>query len=127
MKTILGIIAGYVVWTVLWLFGNALLKRAGLTPHESSVPIQSVEALCSLIALSVLCSLVAGFLAQVISGATSSRSWIGLGFLLLATGVAVQWSVFHLMPVWYHIVFLALVVPVTFEGTRLAPRHFRGS
>jgi hypothetical protein len=125
MKTALGIIAGYAGWTVLWLIGNALLRKGGVLPNETSMPIQSGAALCALIAISVVCSLVAGYLAQVIAQPTSSRPGIVLGFLLLATGVAVQWSLFHLMPLWYHITFLALLVPVTLQGTRFGSRRVR--
>jgi hypothetical protein len=123
MKTAVGITTGYAAWTVVWLIGNALLKNARVLPLERSAPIPGVAALCSLIALSVVCSFVAGYLAQAISRATSTRPGTALGFLLLGTGVVVQWSVFHLMPLWYHITFLALVFPVTLEGTRFAPRN----
>jgi hypothetical protein len=42
-----------------------------------------------------------------------------MGTLLLATGIAVQASVWNLMPVWYHVPFLVLVVPACILGARL--------
>ncbi len=52
------------------------------------------------------------------------RAWMGsaitLGVLLLLTGIGVQASVRDLMPVWYHVVFLALLIPATIIAAKLA-------
>ena len=57
----------------------------------------------------------------------SMRRWrvsdvivIAMALLLLLTGVGVQLGVWPLMPVWYHLLFLALIVPVAVFGGRLA-------
>jgi hypothetical protein len=38
--------------------------------------------------------------------------------LLLLTGIFVQASVWTLMPIWYHVPFLALLVPIAVIGGR---------
>ena len=45
--------------------------------------------------------------------------------VLLLTGIGVQASVWSLMPTWYHVTFLALVVPMTLLGSRLASARSR--
>jgi hypothetical protein len=42
--------------------------------------------------------------------------------LLLATGLGVQSSAWSQLPVWYHLAFLALLIPGCLGGMRLAPR-----
>ena len=42
-----------------------------------------------------------------------------LAVLLLATGVGVQAAAWNLMPVWYHLVILGLLVPGCLLGARL--------
>ena len=44
------------------------------------------------------------------------------GILLLATGIAVQLQYWSLLPIWYHLVFLVLLVPSTVAGGSLRPR-----
>ena len=44
--------------------------------------------------------------------------WI-LAFVQLAIGIAVEASYWELMPVWYHLLFLALLIPATVYGGRL--------
>ncbi len=39
--------------------------------------------------------------------------------LLLLTGIGVQSTVWHLMPLWYHATFLVLIVPVCVLAGRL--------
>ncbi len=39
------------------------------------------------------------------------------------TGIAVQAGVWNLMPVWYQVAFLALLVPVSAVGGRLVRRE----
>lgn len=70
--------------------------------------------------LSVLASLAAGFAAYLISQSNKSVcTWI-LAACLLATGIPVQISAWNDLPVWYNLLFLVLLVPVTVLGARLA-------
>lgn len=120
MKTFLAVIVGYAVWTVCWLGGNACFRAMDLTPKDQTVRIESPGPLLLLLALSVVASIVSGFLAGLTSPAKAAHYVCAA--LLLATGCAVQWSARALFPVWYHIAFLLLVVPVFLVGTRLGAR-----
>lgn len=116
MRTMSAIILGYIVWTALWLLGNAGLGAAGIVPKDTSMRIDSTVSLCALLALSVASSLVAGLVARTISRRGPKLAAGILAILLLATGVAVQRSLSALMPMWYHVTFLALLIPVTWVG-----------
>jgi hypothetical protein len=119
MRTLLAVLAGYALWTALWLGGGFLFRRlwSGAYPEDfPASPMTAVVPLVATLALSVLCSLVGGRLARDV-GRGSSAVWI-LAVALLATGVAVQASVWEAMPLWYHLPFLALLVPATRLGGR---------
>jgi hypothetical protein len=122
MRATLAIIAGYVVWTVLWLLGNFMLRTVGALPKDTLTRVDSTGALGILIGISILCSIVAGAIATVIARGSSNYPPLILALLLLLTGVAVQWSVFQLMPIWYHVTFLALLIPLVVVGARLVKR-----
>jgi hypothetical protein len=109
---VIGIVAGFVLWTVIWLGGNALLRSQGLLPPDGE-PVSAARSLLILVVLSAAASVAAGLLTQRLGGSTST---IVLAVALLVVGAAVQFQFRALMPAWYHVVFLALIVPATLLG-----------
>ena len=116
MKSIAAVVSGYILWTALWLGGNAGLRAAGLLPSDLTQPILASMPLIALLALSLVCSLSSGCIARAVSRSSSIRTVACLGVLLFATGCFVQSTVWHLMPLWYHLTFLSMVIPVTLVG-----------
>lgn len=116
MKTTIAIVVGYAVWTAFWLGGNAGFRALAITPRDQASKIESSGALLAMLALSIVASVAAGYLSGLVSSG-KAPAYICAG-LLLATGIAVQWSVRSLFPVWYHAAFLALLVPVFLLGSR---------
>ncbi len=109
-KKILGVIVGYGLWTVMWLGGNALFFSEAARTVEDQTPFTAPGPLASIVLLSILCSVAAGLACAAIG--RSLGALIVLGVLLLVTGIGVQASVWTLMPVWYHLTFLGLLIPV---------------
>jgi hypothetical protein len=117
MKKVLGVVAGYAVWTVLFLGGSAALRSAfGVSEIESFVANPSIPLLVLLLLLSFATSFVAGAVTARIAGVGAPV--LILGGLLLATGIPVQIASWNLLPVWYHLVFLVMLVPMTVVGGR---------
>ena len=118
IRAIVGVIAGYAAWTVLWLGGNALFFGEASRVIGDGEAVTSAATLTGVIVLSVVCSIVAGLTAAKIAGSKAAGAVIVMALLLLVTGIGVQTGVWKLMPVWYHLVFLALIVPVTIAAGR---------
>ena len=116
MRSIAALVSGYVLWTVLWLGGNAGLRAAGLLPGDLTQPVLAPMPLFALLVLSLVCSLSGGYVAGAVSRFSSIRTVALLGVLLFATGCFVQSTVWHLMPLWYHLLFLGMVIPMTLVG-----------
>ena len=119
-RAILGVIAGYATWTVLWLGGNNLLFAEATRVVGEGQAYTAAGPLFGVIALSVVCSIVAGVVTAKIAQAKAGGAVIVMALLLLLTGIGVQVGVWALMPVWYHLMFLALIVPVVLFSGRLA-------
>lgn len=119
-RIVLAIIAGYAAWTVLWLVGGITLM-AVFTIDPAAERIDNAPYLGLALALSVACSLVGGFTCGAIARCKTPAGWI-LGTLLLLTGVVVQGSAWSSMPLWYHLPFLVLLVPMTILGFGFACR-----
>lgn len=121
IRSILAVIAGSVVWTILWLGSHAVLSN--VMPNQLKVSrVESVPALLLLIVLSVTFSIIAGYVtAQIARRKEMTHVW-ALGILQLAMGIAAQLSYFDVLPVWYHITFLLLLIPGNLIGGLLRTR-----
>lgn len=75
--------------------------------------------LLAFIGYSVLLSLLAGFVTAWAAGDRPMPVVWALAALQLGLGIVAEVSYWELMPVWYHLVFLALVVPATVAGGML--------
>ncbi len=122
IRAILGVIAGYAAWTILWLGGNALLFGEASRVIGEGQAFTAAGPLVGVIVLSVVCSIVAGLTAAKIAKSRAAGAVIVMALLLLATGVGVQLGVWSLMPVWYHLAFLVLIIPVTIASGRFGVR-----
>lgn len=117
--TILGVVAGYIVWTVIWLGGNATLFSAAAEQSAAGEAVTAIGTLAGVLLLSIVCSLVAGMVAGWLGKQNAAQAVLITGVLLVLTGIGVQASVWSLMPVWYHLSFLLLILPVAMLGARL--------
>tara|TARA_R110002072_G_scaffold136124_2_gene278142 strand:- start:110710 stop:111087 length:378 start_codon:yes stop_codon:yes gene_type:complete len=117
--TILGVVAGYVVWTAIWLGGNATLFSAAAEQSAAGEAVTAIGTLAGVLLLSIVCSLVAGMVAGWLGKQNAAQAVLITGVLLVLTGIGVQASVWSLMPVWYHLSFLLLILPVAMLGARL--------
>jgi ammonia channel protein AmtB len=130
LRMILGVVAGFVVWSFLWLGLDTLL--AAISPgwfgknfseFQNAVsrnePFMSPASVSTyLVFQSVLCSLIAGFAAAAIAK-ESRKTALALGVLLLLTGIFVEAAHWNYFPIWYHLLFLALLIPITVLGGKL--------
>ncbi len=119
LRQILAAIVGYVFWSVAWVGFNPLLQKFGLLSSDQTQKVHDPKVLLALLLGSFVLSIIAGYLTAAISGARRHLAVLFLGSLLLATGIFVQIQVWHLMPFWYHLTFLALLVPFCFVGAGL--------
>ncbi len=119
LRTVLAVVVGYAAWTVLWLGGNAVLFDTVSTVVAKGERFDQIGSLLGVVALSVVCAIVAGISAASIARERASVAVLATAALLLVTGIGVQSGVWHLLPVWYHLVFLGLIVPVCVVAGRL--------
>jgi hypothetical protein len=118
VKVILGVLAGHITWTFLWLGLSALLKSAGMLPADDKAPVKAIAPLAILLVASFAFSVLAGYLATLIAPAKGYTAAGVLAVLQLAVGLFFQISMWDRLPVWYHLPFLAMLVPMVFLGAR---------
>ena len=126
-RVILAVLAGAVVWAVLWVGGAQAAQAAFPSVLPIGQPVTSTAALLGLIVYSVALSVLAGYVTASVAARDPMPAVWALAILQLAIGVGVEASAWSLTPVWYHLVFLALIVPATVYGGRLRVRRARPS
>jgi len=114
LRKLLAVIAGFGAWSVLWLVSNNAARAVspGSFGEDGST---AAGMLLVVLALSVVFSLFAGWLASTIGGGTRGPAlWTGI--LLLVTGIPVQLAYWSVIPLWYHLPFLAFLLPAAYLG-----------
>lgn len=130
VRIILGVVAGFIAWSILWIgsdqvlmslspgwygahqldFEKAMFNQTEFVPNTTILVMHIVR--------SIIISIVSGYLAAVIAG-ENNRTGLILGVLLLAFGLMVQVMAWSYIPVWYHAIFLILLIPMTLLGAKL--------
>jgi len=116
------IVAGVAIWTALWASATQATAWAFPTLEAPDRPLTHAGVLWGYIVfgttLSVLAGAVTAGLARRWEAKPRRAVWV-LAVLQMSFGIVAEVSYWDLMPVWYHVVFLAPVIPATVWGGRL--------
>ena len=130
IRLILGIIVGFVVWTILWLgseqmlsvlspgwFGTHQIAFEKATVNKEPFTVETSILLVNLFR-GVLITIISGYVAALIA-AENRRSTLILGILLLAFGLFVVAMTWSMIPIWYHVLFSLMLIPMTILGGKM--------
>ncbi len=128
-KIILGVVVGFIIWSVLWVGSDAVFGLISPDWGKTSADFQAAAAnktpfmleswiLIVLLVKSFIVSIISGYLTALIAR-ENLKSTFGLGVLLVIFGIFIQSSVWNYMPLWYHIPFLLMLIPMTMLGGKL--------
>jgi hypothetical protein len=130
LRIVLGVVGGFFAWVIAWVGGEKILSAIwpeGFGAHQRAFQAAienggqfTVETTHLLIhiALGSIVSVMSGFLAALIAG-ENTRAPLVLAFLLLAMGVLKVVMSWPYVPIWYHVIFTALLIPMTIMGGKL--------
>ncbi len=130
VRIVLGVIAGFLSWMIVWVGSEKVLSA--IWPEGFGVHQRAFEAaikdggqftadttlLLTHVVLGSVVSLMSGFLAALIA-AEHTRAPLILGILLLAMGLLKMVMSWPYVPLWYHVIFTALLLPMAIIGGRL--------
>jgi len=129
LRIVLGVVAGFIAWMILWVgiekvisalwpaFGahqkafEEVIKNGGQFTADTS-------ALLTHIVLGSIVSVIAGALAALVAG-ENSRAPLFVGILLLAMGILKAYMSWPYVPIWYHIIFTLLLLPLAIAGGKV--------
>ncbi|MDA0378068.1 MAG: hypothetical protein O2899_01135 [Bacteroidetes bacterium] len=123
LRIVLAVLAGFGLWGIVWnAFTSAMMA---LFPDDlvANEPITGTGFLVMFILVSAAVSVLAGWASVRVGQDRAATAVRALAIVNLVFGIAVEVSYWDLMPAWYHIIFLILVVPATLYGGRLGSSH----
>jgi hypothetical protein len=129
LRIVLGVIAGFISWLIVWVgsekiisaiwpaFGanqrafEEVLKNGGqFTPDTTFLVTQIV--------MGSIVSVLSGVLTALIAG-ENARAPFYLGIALLVLGILKAVMSWQYVPIWYHVLFTALLLPLAILGGKL--------
>ena len=128
-RIVLGVIAGFFAWAIVWVgsekilsaiwpeFGAHQLAFQAAIEHGGQFTADTTILLIHIVLGSIV-SVMSGFLAALIAG-ENKRAPLILGFLLLAVGLLKVVMSWPYVPIWYHVMFTAILLPMTIMGGKL--------
>lgn len=114
------VVVGAMVWAALWIGGNRVTQLAFPGIADPTQPLRHLGLLVGYIGYSVILSILAGWVTGVVRGRDPMTAVWVLAVLQLGLGIVAEVANWALLPVWYHLVFLALLVPSTLWGGLIA-------
>ncbi len=129
-RIVLGVIAGFMAWMLAWFGGEQLLTAIG--PDWFGAPQRAFEAalmnggqltvspihLLAHIGLALIVTTLAGFLAAAVAR-ENKRAPFAVGVLLLPMGIMKASMSWTRVPMWYHLMFTGLLLPMAIVGGKL--------
>lgn len=118
-RSILAVVAGAVLWTALWIPFNLGMQAAFPAIIDPERYLGHLPVLLCYVAMSFVFSIAAGYLTALVAQTKPVQHAVVLGLLQLALGIGFELSYWALLPVWYHVVFLVLLLPGNVLGGML--------
>ena len=120
LRMILGIVVGFAVWFLIFAgiepFVNAVAPN--WTVQQGATYTGSVPILLAYLIRTIIASIIAGFTAALIAN-NKTKTPLILGIILLLIGLPIHIIGWNTLPVWYHLFWLASLVPMTVLGGKL--------
>ncbi|MEQ1643948.1 MAG: hypothetical protein ABL959_10930, partial [Pyrinomonadaceae bacterium] len=128
-RIVLGVIGGFISWMFLFIgiekIISAVWPAFGVHQKAFEEAIKNggqftadTTMLLTHIVVGSIVSVMAGALGALIAGENSKAPLI-VGYLLLALGIAKAAMSWQHVPLWYHIIFTAILLPMAIIGGKL--------
>ena len=131
VRIVLGVISGFIAWLIAWFGSEKILSAIwpeGFGAHQRAFEAAIIAKdgqftadttmLLTHIVLGSIVSVMSGSLAALIAR-ENTRAPLVVGCLLLAVGLLKAVMSWPYVPIWYHIIFTAIRLPMAIIGGKL--------
>lgn len=129
LRIVMGVVGGFFAWLIVWVGSekviSAIWPAFGVHQQAFEDAIKNggqftaeTPMLLTHIVMGSIVSVMAGALAALIAG-ENARAPLFAGILLLAMGVMKAVMSWQYVPIWYHVIFTAILLPMAIVGGKL--------
>ena len=123
IRSALAVAAGSVTWMITALGTDNVLALMHPEWFGAAGRVEDVGVLLFLLSYSLGFAVLAGYVTGWIARQREIQHTIALGVLQLAMGTAATIAYFDVAPAWYHLTFLALLIPAHVLGGMIRKRR----
>jgi hypothetical protein len=124
-RRILGVVAGLTVWVAIVVVAGAIIRAAWREyANVADAMTFTLPMMLARLTIGALATLAAGWVTSVIARRSTLATVIS-GLLLLVVFIPQHVMLWDKFPVWYHLTFLASLVPLTYMGGNIPARQHR--
>lgn len=116
-KSVAAVVAGFVAWSVLHLVNMYVIRTTWPDAIGEDGSVTEILPLALMLFITFDQSFVAGVVCRLV--AKTGKAPLALAVLLTTVGLVVQGMGWDLMPEWYHISFLVMLMPMTLLGAKV--------
>ena len=130
LRIVLGVISGFIAWLIAWVGSEKILSAIwpeGFGAHQRAFEevvknggqfTADTTMLLTHIVVGSILAVMAGSLAALIAG-ENIRAPLVVGCLLLALSILKAVMSWQYVPLWYHVIFTAILLPMAMMGGKL--------
>ena len=129
VRIILGVIVGFIAWLIVWVGVEKIISALwpAFGTHQAAFQTAITDGgqftadttmLLTHIVMGSVISVMSGSVAALVAG-ENSRAPLVVGILLLAMGIAKAAMSWQYVPLWYHVIFTAILLPMALLGGKL--------
>jgi len=129
VRIVLGVVSGFFAWAIAWVGSEKILSAiwpqfgAHQRAFEEAIKnggqfTADTTMLLTHIVLGSIVSVLSGSLAALIARG-NTRAPLVLGFLLVAVGLLKVVMSWRYVPLWYHVIFTVILLPMAIIGGKL--------
>ncbi len=122
-RSILVVISGFFSWGAICLIINQILYAVIPDSFNKDGITDSATLLIFLLIMSIFYSILSGFVTATIAQKKEMFHVFVLSSVNLSFGAFIQYQYWDKMPLWYHLPFLALLIPGIILGGILGKRR----
>jgi len=122
LKNIIAFATAFILWIVLWFGSSYLVSLLIPSRFNADGTTESSAVLFLFLVVSILISAISGWVLSLIVGDSNRTLALTLGAVLFSLALILQLSSWQEFPFWYHLLFLALMIPSILFGNRIIER-----
>jgi uncharacterized membrane protein len=114
LRIILGAIIGFVVWSILWVGSDAVFMAISPAYKDYMEGFQKAietNRTFEVSSITLLLTLFKSFICSIVAGLITA--------LVAAENIFIQSIYWNYIPLWYHIPFLLMLIPLSVFGGKL--------